>query len=60
MPLESMRPDALQIREELTASQLVTPTAASAKQAPGAPLAAAQDAPADIAPTPAENANKKW
>jgi Curli production assembly/transport component CsgG len=60
MPVESMQPDALQIREELTASQLVTPTAASAKHAPGMPLAAAKDAPADIASTPAENANKKW
>jgi len=60
MPLDSMKPDALQIREELTASQLVTPTAASAKQAPGTPLAAVKDAPADIAPTPAQDVNKKW
>jgi hypothetical protein len=60
MPLDSVQPDTLQIREELTTSQPVTPTAASAKQAPGTPLAVAQDAPADNAPTVSENANKKW
>ena len=60
MPLDSMQPDALQIRGELTASQSGTPTAASVKPASGTPLAAAKDAPAEVAPTPAENANKKW
>jgi hypothetical protein len=60
MPLDSMQPDGLQIREELTASQSGTPTAASVKPASGTTLAAAKDAPAEIAPTPAENANKKW
>jgi hypothetical protein len=59
MPLDLVQTDALQIREELRASQLVTP-AASVKEAPGTPLAAAKDAPTDGAPTPAENANKKW
>jgi curli biogenesis system outer membrane secretion channel CsgG len=60
MPLDSMKPDALQIREELTASQSGTPAAASVEPASGTPLAATKDAPAEIAPPPAENANKKW
>ena len=60
MPLDSVPPDALQIREELTAPRPVTPRAASVKQPPGTSLVAAKDAPADVPPAQAEDANKKW
>jgi curli biogenesis system outer membrane secretion channel CsgG len=60
IPVDSVQPDALQVREELTVSQPITPTAASVKQAPGMPLTVAKDAPAEVAPTPAEDTNKKW
>jgi hypothetical protein len=60
MPLDSVQTDALQLREVLTAPQSVNPTAASVKQAPGTSLAAAKDAPADVPPAQAEEANKKW
>jgi curli biogenesis system outer membrane secretion channel CsgG len=60
MPLDSVQPDALQIREELVAPQSVPPATASVGQAPGTPLPAAKVAPADVPESPAADANKKW
>jgi curli biogenesis system outer membrane secretion channel CsgG len=60
MPLDSVQPEALQIREELAVSPPVTSTTANIKQTTGAKLTAAKDAPTDISPTPAQDGNKKW
>jgi Curli production assembly/transport component CsgG len=60
MPLDSVQPDALQIREELVAPQPVTPATASVKQSSGTALATAKETQANAPAAPAGDANKKW
>jgi curli biogenesis system outer membrane secretion channel CsgG len=60
VPVESMQPDALQIREELPTVPSGTPAAAAVKQTARTPVAAVKDSPAGATPIPSEDDGKKW
>jgi hypothetical protein len=59
IPLDSVQPDALQVREELPPSTPVTAAAASVREAVTS-LVAAKETPADVPPAQTEEVNKKW